>query len=407
MTTSAREPAVPAAPDVPDAGPAWVQRAERWLRYDSGVRQVIIVVAVAAVGFSVVRTADVRGLRAVAYVLVAGNVLVASTRVLPAAVMRRVPTLPLFVVGAVLAAGVLTVDRTGATALFAYFLAGSAGFRLPTGRAFTIASLTATLCVVGILVGDALNWIDTPWYVGALTGTTVLIGTANRSRTLAEAAMRSAAESRVEAAEAESRAQTMTERARIARDVHDVLAHSLAGINMQLEVVDALLENGDTAAARAAALRAQHQVREGMAEVSRTVHTLRENALPLVDTLASLVEAAAPPGTVMAVVGTKRDVPTPQATALARVAQESLTNAHKHAPHAKVRVTLTFAATATTLEILNGASSGPSALTGTGSGLGLVGMRERIEIVGGTVQTGPVTEGDDAGGWRVHVEVPA
>lgn len=401
MTTPARPPAVP------DAGPAWVQRAERWLRYDSNVRQAIIVVAVAAVGLSLVRTVDVPGLRATAYALVVANIAVTSTRVLPAALVERIPAVPVYVVGALLAAALLMVDRSGSTALFAYFLPGSAGFRLPTGRAFVIATLTATLCVVGIAVGTGLDWVETPWYVGALTGTTVLIGTANRSRTLAEAAMRAASEARVRTAEAETRARTLAERARIARDVHDVLAHSLAGINMQLEVVDALLENGDSAGARDAAGRAQRQVREGMAEVSRTVHTLREDALPLVETLASLVAAAAPPGTSLAVVGDVRDVPTPQATALARVAQESLTNARKHAPDAAVRVTLTFDPATVGLDIVNGPSAGLAALATTGSGMGLVGMRERVEIVGGSVQTGPVVEGDDAGGWRVHVEIPA
>ncbi len=401
MTTTAPEPAGP------DAGPAWVQRAERWLRYDSTVRQAAIVVAIAVVSLSVVRTADVAGLEAAAYALVVANILVTLPRVLPAAVVARISTTPVFVVGALLAGGVLMVDRSGSTSLFAYFLAGSAGFRLPTGRAFVIATLTATSCVVGILVGTALDWIATPWYVGALTGTTVLIGTANRSRTLAEAAMRAAAESRVEAAEAEARAQTLAERTRIARDVHDVLAHSLAGINMQLEVVDALLENGDATGARAAAGRAQRQVREGMAEVGRTVHTLREDALPLVDTLGSMVEAAAPPGTALEVVGPRREVPTPQATALARVAQESLTNARKHAPDARVRLTLTFAPATTALEIVNGPAGRVAELTGAGSGMGLIGMRERVEILGGSVQTGPIVEGEDAGGWRVHVEVPA
>lgn len=392
---------------VPEKGAVWSSRADRWLRYDGRFRQTFISIAVAALCLETLRTVDRPGLLPWAYVLVVANIVVMAARLLPDARRDRLPDVPIQVVGALLAGAVVALDRTGASVTFAFFLAGNIGFRMPYRQSVVLAVLVSACATAGILVGHAMGWVETPWYLGALSATPVLIGISNRSRTLAMASVQAASEAAVRTAQAESRAQTMAERARIARDVHDVLAHSLAGVNMQLEVVDALLENGDTDSARAAAARAQQQVRESMAEVGRTVHTLREDALPLVDTLGALVRGAAPPGTELEVVGERRDLPTPQATALARVAQESLTNARKHAPDARVRVALTFAPATTVLDVVNGPSAADAHLTSGGSGMGLVGMRERVGIVGGSVRTGPIVEGDDAGGWHVHVEVPA
>lgn len=398
----------PAADDAaPARGTASSARAEQWLRYDSRVRQGFITLALAVLGLEALRTVDDPAIEAWAYTLVAVNIVLMAVRILPNARRDALPEVALYVVNAVVAGVLLAFDRSGAAATFAFFLAGNIGFRRPYRQSLVLAALVAVLATAGIVGGGLAGLVDTPWYLGALTGTPVLVGISNRSRTLSLDSARAAAASAVQAAQAESRAHTMAERARIARDVHDVLAHSLAGVNLQLEVVDALLENGDTAAARAAAATAQRQVRESMAEVSRTVHTLREDALPLVDTLSGLVRAAGPPGTGFRVLGERREVPTPQATALARVAQESLTNARKHAPGAEVRVTLTFSPSATALDVLNGPATATSELTATGSGMGLVGIRERVDIVGGTVRTGPVVEGEHAGGWLVHVEVPA
>ena len=402
MTTRSPEPGAPS-----EGGAPWSAHADRWLRYDGPLRQAFITVAVAAVSLGVLRTVDRPGLAPWAVVLVVANIAVVALRLVPEGARDRLPEVAIAVAGALLAGAILALDRSGATAMFGFFLAGNVGFRRPYGQALVLAALVSACGLAGVLIGRGAGLVDTPWYLGALTGTSVLLGIANRSRGLAIASAEAAAQSALHAAQADARAATMSERARIARDVHDVLAHSLAGVNLQLEVVDALLENGDADGARAAAAKAQQQVRESMAEVSRTVHTLREDALPLVDTLARLVETGAPPGSTLEVVGQQREVATPPTTALARVAQESLTNASKHAPGAEVRVTLTFGSDTVALDVANGPADGPGALTAAGSGLGLVGMRERIGMVGGSVRTGPVVEGEHAGGWLVHVEVPA
>ena len=85
-----------------------------------------------------------------------------------------------------------------------------------------------------------------------------------------------------------------------------------------------------------------------------------------------------------------------------RIVQEGLTNAMKHAPGARVHVLVALAGDALEVELRDDGGGPPSALAGTGAGLGLSGMRERIESLGGSLDAGPRAEG----GWRVHARLP-
>ncbi len=295
----------------------------------------------------------------------------------------------------------LGLTEVSSATIFAFFAAGHAGFRLRSRDALVLAGATSILgaTVLGLHHGEA------PWYVGALTGVSVFIGMSSRARAEALAAAQRAAAQAERAAQAEARELALAERGRIARDVHDVLAHSLAGINMQLEVADALLDDGQIEPAQAATRRAQSLVRAGLTEVQRTVRALREDALPLVETLRAML--AEWPDAVLQVSGEVVELDVRVAQALVRCAQEALTNAHKYAPHAPLRVTLDYAAAATRLSVANGpAGAATRPLATSGSGMGLVGMRERVALVGGTVQAGPILDGADRGGWLVRVEVP-
>jgi signal transduction histidine kinase len=88
---------------------------------------------------------------------------------------------------------------------------------------------------------------------------------------------------------------------------------------------------------------------------------------------------------------------------LYRVAQEALTNAGKHAPKAPVSVWLSCEAKAVRIRIENGCpdTGTASSLATTGAGLGLIGMRERVQIVGGSLEVGPIEDG-----WRVTAHIP-
>ncbi len=306
--------------------------------------------------------------------------------------------------GILAAAALIGVSRSGTAYLFAFFLSGHIGYRLPARQALVLALACSLLCggVLYFHVGPGHHLL--PWAVGLTTGAPVLIGILNRVQHQAVDAALSAAESAERAARAEAQAAVLTERARIARDVHDVLAHTLAGINMQLELADALLDTGDLEKVRAVNDKAHSLVKESLKQAQWTVHALREDSLPLVETLTAMLESSGHRDT-LTVRGTPVEVPARVTQNLLRIAQESLTNAARHAPGGAVRVELAFAASSTALTIRNRHAT-RTVNAGVGSGMGLIGMRERVALLGGTLIAGPVTEGPDQGGWQVEAVIP-
>jgi len=307
------------------------------------------------------------------------------------------------------AAGILAVADGGMSSVFGYFVAGHAGYRLDRRSGLLVAGACSLACGGVLLLHLGWGFRHVPWYVGAAAGFALPVGLVSRARYETLAAAEAAAESaRVAAASAERAAQAETrelisaERGRIAREVHDVLAHSLAGINLQLELADAMLEQGELGRARQATQQAQDIARRSLGEAQRTVRALRADSLPLVETLTALAESDPRVGR-LEVAGDPVPVGPAAAQALVRTAQEALTNAHKHAPAAAVTMALDFAEGSVRLVVANGPGQpGPRPLAGQGSGLGLVGMRERAIELGGQLQAGPV----EAGGWRVQLSLP-
>jgi signal transduction histidine kinase len=202
-------------------------------------------------------------------------------------------------------------------------------------------------------------------------------------------------------------AAALGERNRIAREVHDVLAHSLGALAVQLEVVDALLEEGDVERAKAAVVTSRRLSLEGLDETRRAVHALRDAPLDLGEQLAAL---AASNAATFRIVGTERVLSADAGLALYRAAQEALTNVRKHAPGATASVVLEFGPDRTFLMVVDEypPGAGPEAPsrpgTSSGAGYGLTGMRERVALLGGSASAGPT--GDGSGGWRVEVEIP-
>jgi signal transduction histidine kinase len=182
----------------------------------------------------------------------------------------------------------------------------------------------------------------------------------------------------------------------VAREVHDVLAHTLSALAVQLEAADAVLESGDAGRARELVQRSRRLVTGGIEETGAAVRALREEPVELVRRLSEL--AAAAPAE-LRVSGEPRPLPPKAGLALYRAAQEAITNARKHAPGAATRVALEFGATDTVLRVDNDATAAPAA---AGGGFGLQGMRERVELAGGTLAVGATD-----GGWRVEARVPA
>ncbi|WP_405951031.1 histidine kinase [Streptomyces prunicolor] len=199
-------------------------------------------------------------------------------------------------------------------------------------------------------------------------------------------------------AEAESAA--LDERARIAREIHDVLAHSLSAQLVHLEAARLLIERGadrETILERVVAARGM--ARDGLVETRQALSALRGEMSPLEDFLTEIVGTTG--RAEVTVTGDRRQLPAEASQAVRRVAQEALTNVRKHAPGAKVLVTLDYGEHEVTLDVRDSGGS-PGELTGAGGGYGLLGMRERAELLGGSLLAGP-----DEEGFVVTLKVPA
>ncbi|MYT74158.1 MULTISPECIES: histidine kinase [unclassified Streptomyces] len=193
------------------------------------------------------------------------------------------------------------------------------------------------------------------------------------------------------AAEAESAA--LAERARIAREIHDVLAHSLSAQLVHLEAARLLIERGaDREQILDRVVAARGMARDGLTETRQALSALRGEMTPLEEFLEGLV--AAEDGVTLVVEGERPKLPAESSQAVRRVAQEALTNVRKHAPGAKAAMRLTYEAREVALEVRDSGASRPSEeLTVSGAGYGLLGMRERAELLGGTLEAGPYGEG--------------
>ena len=220
-----------------------------------------------------------------------------------------------------------------------------------TVAAFLVAGL-ATGAPTGALLGFPFAYAGL-WSV-ALTRREFLVRAEQAERTLAETRR---------AREAETHAAALAERARIARDIHDVLAHSLAAVSVNLQAAEGLLaadslpaDNPELAKAIECIDRAGTLTREGLAAARRAVLALRDDAAPLPDQLASLAAQYRAVGD-LAVDFTVTGEPRPlseQASLVAyRTAQEALTNARKHAPGQPVTLSLGFEPGQITVSVVN------------------------------------------------------
>jgi signal transduction histidine kinase len=207
-------------------------------------------------------------------------------------------------------------------------------------------------------------------------------------------------------AEAESAA--LSERARIARDIHDVLAHSLSAQLVHLEAARLRIEQEPPGPFRDQILQrvvgARAMARDGLAETRQALSALRGDMAPLGDYLR---QVAVNDGAEVEVSGIPRPVPAEASQTVRRVVQEALTNVRKHAPGARVRIDLTYGSDELSLAVRDYGGTSPAleGLDSSGSGYGLLGMRERAELLGGTLEAGPEPAGEK--GYTVRLRVPA
>jgi signal transduction histidine kinase len=206
---------------------------------------------------------------------------------------------------------------------------------------------------------------------------------------------------------AELRAAALAERQRLAREMHDVLAHSLSGLTLQLEGAR-LLATQDPADPRLADTieRAHHLAKSGLDEARRAIGVLRDEELPGPERLADLVaefERDSGISCRFAVEGAERELGSQTRLAMYRVTQEALTNVRKHAHPERVEVRLGYVSRGARLVIEDFDGARPERWSGpAGGGYGLNGMRERAELIGGRLTAAATQRG-----FRVELEVPA
>jgi signal transduction histidine kinase len=255
-------------------------------------------------------------------------------------------------------------------------------------------------------------------FVTVVFGGAWLLGRALRGRG-EQAAQLERRAARLEAdQQAQARAAVAAERARIARELHDVIAHSVSVMVIQAGAAEQLLEKTPERA-REPLLAVQDTGRQTIVELRRLLGILREdgqepslNPQPGLAGLDLLLEETRQAGLPVQLRIEGQPWPLPPGVDLTayRIVQEALTNTLRHAGPAQAEVIVRYQDHAVELEILdNGQGPGPGDGAYAGSGHGLVGMRERIALYGGTLEAGPraTTPGTAGTGFAVRARLPS
>jgi signal transduction histidine kinase len=314
---------------------------------------------------------------------------------------------PLVVVGFVVV-GMMVLDSDGQLSVFAalVIVTFTAGAELDPPRSWIGLALSVVPFWIGfVLVGGGVSDFVavTVLYGGSWAVGQVLRERGHRSAELAERAERAERDRTAEAARA-----VAEERARIARELHDVVSHSISVIAVQTQAVRRRL--GPEHAREVDDLRAvESTARQAMAEMRRLFGVLRADGerpslspQPGLDQLDRLIGETRAAGFPVSVDVEGTPVPLPPGLGLAayRIVQEALTNVRKHAPGGCVRVCLHYGERELHLAVEDAGGVTPDRLDG--AGYGLVGMRERVSLYGGTLQAGP----QPGGGFSVRARLP-
>lgn len=199
--------------------------------------------------------------------------------------------------------------------------------------------------------------------------------------------------------DAELRAAELAERARIARDLHDVLAHTLSGLSLHLQAIRAVAARTGLDAEIAAPLeRAAELARTGLDEAREVTSALREPPAGA-DRIAELV--AGHPSAELVTTGEPQQLDEKAGVAAAAAVREALTNAGRYAPGAPVTVRLRWERGGVRVQVADDGPAPGHTPAPRGGGLGLTGMSERVGEAGGTLSAGP-----SGPGWLVELWLP-
>lgn len=290
-----------------------------------------------------------------------------------------------------------------------------------------VAGLVAAVGVVlaALQLGGPVYWWSEALELGLVTGAVWLVGLNVRTRRLYVLSLEERATTLEREREAEARAAVAEERTRIARELHDMVAHTMAVMIVQADGVRFTIDR-DPAIAREAAKVVADTGRQALEEMRRLVNVLREPSRP------EPADAAGPDGVLSAepahhrpalvglpdlldrfraaglavtcaASGEPTSLPPGLELTVYRVVQESLTNALKHAGvGASVELVVDWSPAAVVVRAVDDGHGRPVVRPAPSGGHGLVGMRERVGVYDGSLTAGPTS----AGGWRVEARLP-
>jgi signal transduction histidine kinase len=385
-------------PGLPSA-PASTSTLAGYALYTGRYRRQVRLAAVALITALIAATSPSPGLHGRGLIILITLVITVAAHLGGLATPDRAVTVRIFtelLVGAVLAG----VDPGNAAVLLVFAGLDAAAF-LPLGAGVYAIVLAVVAEILATLAASNAP-SDGLFGLAAVGG--FLLGTTLRQYELRaeQAELRLADTERAE--QERARAVHLAERTNTAREIHDILAHNLGALVMQLNAVNAILDNEhpDLDSLRHLLRDAHRYAADGLKEARQAVTSLREDTASSVQvSLHKLVDTN--PSASLEIHGIPRPVPAEVATVMRRTAQEALTNATKHAPGATPVMRLDFEASSIVLTVTDAGpipNAPPSTLAGTGGGYGLIGMRERAELIGAHLTAGPKN-----GGWQVQLTI--
>ncbi|MFJ8693623.1 sensor histidine kinase [Streptomyces roseolilacinus] len=329
------------------------------------------------------------------------------------AARRRAPLRVLAVTGAITVTEFVAGDPPAPVSMSAVVALYTVASRTDRPTTWRVGLATMT-----VLTAAAMFFGSSPWYtqqnlgVFAWTGMAAAAGDAVRSRRAFVDAIRERAERAERTREEEARRRVAEERLRIARDLHDVVAHHIALVNVQAGVAAHVMDRRPDQAKEALA-HVREASRSALDELRATVGLLRQSGDPKAPTepapglavLDDLLDTFRHAGLPVRLARTDHDTHLPAAVDLAayRIIQEALTNVRKHAgADATAEVSVLRVGRTVEVTVLDDGGGPAPAPADTAGGHGLVGMRERVTALGGALTTGPRY----GGGFRVQAILP-
>lgn len=274
-----------------------------------------------------------------------------------------------------------------------------------SGRAAAVGMATSLIALsLSAAATSAEGAVRDVISITVVVGTAFALGRAMRRRELRLVASDERAAALEREREADLRRAASEERARIARELHDVIAHGVTVMVVQAGAADQIMDR-DPVRARQALVAIQDTGRQALTDLRhllglvRDDDTLRLAPRPGLQELDALIDEMRRAGVPIEVEirGTPRNLPAGVDLSAFRIVQEALTNVLKHAGEARARVLVVYTPSAVELEVVDDGREHPQ-----GHGHGLVGIRERVLLYGGTLEAGPARDG----GYRVRARLP-